>query len=103
MEGSAKPVNFERTFMHSLTTTWDNTERGLLPDEIQTIVAETLDAERAKLKRFGDDGQELPLRDTSDSGVDQLESARNFLDTVQVFLNTKVNQLVSTLERFKDS
>ena len=48
MEGSAKPVNFDRTYMHAVTTTWDNTERGLLPEEIKAIVSKKLNAERVK-------------------------------------------------------
>ncbi|KAK5114578.1 hypothetical protein LTR85_010155 [Meristemomyces frigidus] len=99
MEGSAKPVNFERTYMHALTTTWDNTERGLLPDEVNAILDKTLDAERAKLVRLADNGEVLPFRDDTDEGVDQLESVRNFLDTVQVFIHTKVNGITSTQTR----
>ncbi|KAF2769380.1 beta and beta-prime subunits of DNA dependent RNA-polymerase [Teratosphaeria nubilosa] len=100
MEGSAKPVNFERTFMHAVTSTWDNSERGLLPDEVDKIVHEILGPEKSKLKRFADNGQELPQSDTSDEGADQLESVRNFLETVQTFMATKVNGIVSSQSRF---
>ncbi|WPH01439.1 Hypothetical protein R9X50_00428500 [Acrodontium crateriforme] len=100
MEGSAKPVNFDRTFMHAVTTTWDNDERGLLPEEIRAIVTDVLDKERIKLVRYADDGTVLPARDESDEGVDQLESVRNFLDTIDAYLGAKANSLVSTQQRF---
>ncbi|KAK5129605.1 hypothetical protein LTR08_003036 [Meristemomyces frigidus] len=101
MEGSAKPVNFERTYMHAVTTTWDNDERGLLPGEVKTIVDTILDTERNKLVRFADNGEELPFRDDSDEGVDQLESVRNFLDTVQEFIGMKVAGITSTQSRLQ--
>ena len=103
MEGNAKPVNFERTFMHSVTTTWDNSERGLLSNEIEHITDETLNKEREKLSRFADDGSELPQNDTSDAGVDQLESVRNFLDTVAAFIGGKANSTVSSQTRLSNA
>lgn len=99
MEGSAKPVNFERTFMHAVTTTWDNNERGLDSEEVEEIVSKTLDVERKKLARFSDNGTLLAPDDTSDAGVDQLESVRNFMDTVQTFVATKMNGIVSSQSR----
>lgn len=100
MEGSAKPVNFDRTFMHAVTTTWDNNERGMLPEEIGHVVSETLDKERAKITRYSDDGSVLDAKDNSDAGVDQLESIRNFLDTIETFIRTKANGIMSTQSRF---
>ncbi|TKA40769.1 hypothetical protein B0A54_08039 [Friedmanniomyces endolithicus] len=100
MEGSAKPVHFERTFMHAVTTTWDNTERGLTSGEVDDVVEEMLGVERKKLVRFGDDGTELPYRDDSNAGVDQLESVRNFLDTVQDFIGKKMAGIISSQSRF---
>ncbi|EMC92129.1 hypothetical protein BAUCODRAFT_78328 [Baudoinia panamericana UAMH 10762] len=103
MEGSAKPVHFERTWMHAVTSTWDNSERGLMSEEASDIVAEMLDVERRKLVRFADDGRELPFGDTSDEGVDQLESVRGFLETVRVFVGTKVNAVISSQAKYTGS
>ncbi|KAK3109807.1 DNA-directed RNA polymerase III subunit C1 (rpo31) [Teratosphaeriaceae sp. CCFEE 6253] len=100
MEGSAKPVNFERTFMHAVTTTWDNTERGLVEEEVEEIVEETLGVERKKLVRFADNGTQLPFRDDTDEGVDQLESVRDFLDTVQDFIAMKTRAIIGSQSRY---
>nr|POE56345.1 dna-directed rna polymerase iii subunit rpc1 [Quercus suber] len=100
MEGSAKPVNFDRTFMHAVTTTWSNSERGMLPAEINRLVSEVLDKERAKIVRYSDDGSVLDAKDDSDAGVDQLESIRQFLDAIETFISTKANGIISTQRRF---
>ena len=100
MEGSAKPVNFDRTYMHAVTTTWDNTERGLEPDEVRRIVSDNLDQERSKRVREADDGTILPDNDESDAGVDQKQSIRNFLDTIEAYLGAKADKLASTQSRF---
>ncbi|KAK4900819.1 DNA-directed RNA polymerase III subunit C1 (rpo31) [Elasticomyces elasticus] len=103
MEGSAKPVHFERTFSHAVTLTWDNAERGLTVQEVDEILDERLGVERVKLGRIADDGTALSYRDETDEGVDQLESVRNFLDTVQDFVGKKMSGLVSSQARFQES
>ncbi|GAB7350023.1 hypothetical protein MBLNU459_g0697t1 [Dothideomycetes sp. NU459] len=95
MEGSAKPVHFDRTFTHAVTTTWNNADRGLRPIEILNITARTLDPEREKLDRISLLGEKLGYKDTSDHGIDQLESARDFLDTVQNYVAIKADKLAS--------
>ncbi|KAK3678902.1 DNA-directed RNA polymerase III subunit C1 (rpo31) [Recurvomyces mirabilis] len=99
MEGSAKPVNFERTWMFAITTTWRNEEKGLSGEEVEGIVEETLGVERKKIKRFADDGRELAYGDQTDEGVDQLESVRNFLETVQVFIRGKMDGILESQRR----
>ncbi|KAK3709098.1 DNA-directed RNA polymerase III subunit C1 (rpo31) [Vermiconidia calcicola] len=94
MEGSAKPVNFERTFSHAVQSTWDNTERGLTQKEIETVVDKVLGDERKLLVRVGRD-----YHDQSDDGIDQLESIREFLDTVDGFIAGRVKELVSNQTR----
>ena len=89
MEGKAKPVNFERTFNHCEAMTWDNEERSLLPREIIVACEEILAPWRAKLNRVSLMGESLSYRDDSPNGIDQHESTRNFLDTVEDFLHTK--------------
>ena len=89
MEGKAKPVNFERTFNHCEAVTWDNEERGFLPREIIVACEELLSPWRAKLNRVSLLGESLAYRDDSSKGVDQYESTRNFLDSVEDFIHTK--------------
>ncbi|KAG9962267.1 beta and beta-prime subunits of DNA dependent RNA-polymerase, partial [Aureobasidium melanogenum] len=95
MEGSAKPVHFDRSFTHAVTTTWDLNDRGLRPSEIMQITTDTLDPERAKLERISLTGEKLGYNDKSDHGVDQLESARDFLDTVQNYIQIKCDKLAA--------
>ncbi|MCJ1475052.1 hypothetical protein MMC13_003712 [Lambiella insularis] len=91
MEGKAKPVNFDRTFIHAETTTWSNDERGLLPWEITSTCKELLATERAKLARISSGGKILSYSDHSVTGIDQMESARDFLDSIEDFVNAKAH------------
>ncbi|KAK4989025.1 DNA-directed RNA polymerase III subunit C1 (rpo31) [Elasticomyces elasticus] len=99
MEGNAKPVNFERTFIHAVSTTWDNEERGLRPSEVSQITRKKLDPERSKLTRFSLTGEQLAYTDKSDHGIDQSESARDFLDTVENFIEAKAERLANVREK----
>lgn len=100
MEGSARPVNFERTFSHAVSSTWDNSERGLTQAEVADIVSQTLGREKAKIRRFGDNGRELAYDDQGDDAIDQKESMRNFLATVEDFVGSKVSGMVSTQKKY---
>ena len=90
MEGRAKPVNFERTFMHSQAITWNNVDEALLPAEITKMCKEKLDIERKKYKRQSELGKPLGFTLQDDSEVDQKESAREFLSSIEEFLAKKV-------------
>ncbi|BDD57158.1 hypothetical protein MPDQ_003502 [Monascus purpureus] len=95
MEGKAKPVHFDRTFIHAESTTYSNKDRSLLPAEIMEVCEEMLSKERAKLKRTDLLGNELGYMDRSDRGVDQFESARDFLDSIESYVQSKADKLVS--------
>lgn len=95
MEGKAKPVHFDRTFIHSESTTYNNDERSLLPSEIMDVCEEMLSTERAKLSRKDLLGKELGYADRSDHGIDQFESARDFLDSIEQYVQTKAERLIS--------
>ncbi|KAJ2903009.1 DNA-directed RNA polymerase III subunit RPC1 [Zalerion maritima] len=92
MEGSAVPVHFLRTWTHAENITWNNDEPGLLPDEIRKLSRSMLDAERQRYKRKGLLGQNLAYDDSSDMGVDEYESVRQFLNTIQAFVNNIVSK-----------
>ncbi|KAF2753317.1 beta and beta-prime subunits of DNA dependent RNA-polymerase [Pseudovirgaria hyperparasitica] len=51
MEGNAKPVNFERTYTHAITTTWDAEERSIPPEQIGYEVERLLRKRRSLLQR----------------------------------------------------
>lgn len=52
MEGQAKPVNFDRTFTHVVTSNWDNSTKKLSPSDIKALTEKSLRKDRAKLKRL---------------------------------------------------
>lgn len=93
MEGRAKPVHFERTFTHAESTTYDVRDRGLLPSEIRNLCYELLASERAKLNRIDLMGRQLDYMDRSNRGVDQHESARDFLQSVEDYVGAKASRL----------
>ncbi|GAD97439.1 DNA-directed RNA polymerase III subunit RPO31 [Paecilomyces variotii No. 5] len=95
MEAKAKPVHFDRTFIHAESTTYENDERSLLPHEIMNVCREMLAPERAKLVRNDLLGNVLDYKDESDHGVDQFESAREFLDSIEHYVQLKANRLQS--------
>ncbi|KAH7082572.1 hypothetical protein BKA63DRAFT_501235 [Paraphoma chrysanthemicola] len=98
MEGKAQPVHFDRTFSHSITSTWNNDEPSLTPEEIRVHAKSMLETERAKYPRFKLDGvTSLDYNDKSDAAIDQRESMRDFLDTVQAYVFDKAKKLEITL------
>ncbi|KAF1358528.1 beta and beta-prime subunits of DNA dependent RNA-polymerase [Lizonia empirigonia] len=98
MEGKAKPVHFDRTFSHAVTSTWNNDEPTLVPKEIREHVHARMNTERNKYPRYALDGvTRLAFDDNSDSGIDQKESMRDFLDTVEDYVGKKATKLETTL------
>ncbi|KAF7510795.1 hypothetical protein GJ744_005895 [Endocarpon pusillum] len=96
MEGSAVPVNFERTFAHVEATTFDMADKGIHPDEIKTCTAELLHGRRVKTSRMTLLGE--PLEDNIDledvhmeQHADLLEGEREFLNTVENFVRQKAD------------
>ncbi|KAI0134089.1 hypothetical protein BJ170DRAFT_184253 [Xylariales sp. AK1849] len=87
MEGSAVPVHFERTWSHAENLTWSNKERALLPFEILELCNSMLDKERARYQRKGLlNGETLAYDDQTDYGIDEHESSRHFLRTIEDYV-----------------
>lgn len=95
MEGKAKPVNFDRTFIHAETTTYDNDERSLIPEEICKVCEEMLAPQRDKLVRKDLLGNILRYYDDTDHSIDQFENARDFLKSIENYVHEKADRLVS--------
>lgn len=94
MEGSARPVHFDRTWTHAENLTWSNEDRAMLPDEITAFCESMLEKERDRYKRRHlVDGRELDYDDQTDSAIDEHESARDFLRTVQDYVNNRATKL----------
>jgi DNA-directed RNA polymerase III subunit RPC1 len=98
MEGKAQPVQFDRTFSHAITSTWNNKEPSLTVEAVRTHTEAKLNTERNKYPRFKlDNVTRLDYNDKSDAGIDQKESVRDFLDTVQAYIFKKAQKLETTL------
>ena len=97
MEGSAEPVHFLRTWSHAENLTWDNNEPSMTPDGIREFCDSMLEVERTRLPRKGLLGEELEYDDGTDYGIDEHESARRFLKTIEGYCEG----LASKLERVR--
>ncbi|KAI9752373.1 MAG: hypothetical protein M4579_005644, partial [Chaenotheca gracillima] len=93
MEGKAKPVHFDRTYTHSQATTWNDADRALNPEEIRDLCDKVLAPEEAKLQRKSFDGHMLAYDDQTDAGTDQMESMREFLNSIRSYLHGKAKDV----------
>ena len=91
MEASAKPVDFDRTYTHIETITFNSDDPGLQTDAIATIMEEILKPRREALQRISYGGEVLPYETSDDSLADQYESPRAFLQTIHDFVLAKCN------------
>ena len=116
MEGRAKPVNFERTFLHaqvskcpfylhcvstddiSKSSTWSNKEGGLLPYQINEQLQELVQPSKSKNVRKSLLGESLEYDDNSTMAIDQHESNRDFIRTLEHFTADKAERLAQLRE-----
>ena len=82
------------------TSTWNNNDKSLLPWEILATCEELLSKERTKLTRKSLLGENLEYSDTSPAGVDQMESARDFLTDIEAYIRAKAFAQASLRERY---
>ena len=97
MEGSAEPVHFTRTWSHAENLTWDNNEDSMTPDGIREFCDSMVEVERKRFPRKSLLGEELEYDDGTDYGIDEHESARRFLKTIESYCEG----LASKLERVR--
>jgi DNA-directed RNA polymerase III subunit RPC1 len=98
MEGSAEPVHFQRTWTHAENLTWDNEERAMTPAEIRSFCNSMLEVERKRFPRRGLlHNEELAYDDSTDYGIDEHESARRFLKTIE----SQVEAMATKLEKVR--
>ncbi|RMZ91921.1 hypothetical protein DV736_g829, partial [Chaetothyriales sp. CBS 134916] len=101
MEASAKPVDFERTFSHVEATTYNLEDSGLSRTEIESVLERKLSAKQKSLTRLALDGTELRYDTDEDQYVDQHESARTFLRSINDFIMGKIAQFEAVREEKK--
>ena len=105
MEGSAVPVNFDRTWSHAEALTYNNAEPSLLPDEITSHCASLLSGKVGALQRFGlIDNELLPYEMAENDplvyyGVDMKEGERNFLETISQHVRKKAEKLAEARKK----
>lgn len=92
MEGRGKPVSFERAFIHAEAT--NDSSRNLTSSEMVPAYEELLSDERKKFARKDLVGNPLNYNDTSDHGIDHLESTRTFLSSMLEYIETKARKTV---------
>ncbi|KAK4214684.1 DNA-directed RNA polymerase III subunit RPC1 [Rhypophila decipiens] len=103
MEGEAKPVNFDRTWVHTEFSSKGYEDRALLPEEIVDMCKEILDGERKKYPRKSlvtgeplkyDD---LTIRDSNAHevliAIDEHEGARGFLNSIHSYISGRAFNL----------
>lgn len=84
MEGEAMPVNFHRMWKHAEALSYNRFDPALLPYEITQCCTELLVPEKDKYKRRGlRDNTRLDYNDQSDYAIDEHESAREFLSSIE--------------------
>ncbi|KAH0542064.1 hypothetical protein FGG08_003529 [Glutinoglossum americanum] len=106
MEGRAMPVNFERTFVHAQvrraadeSITRMGKDVCLLPYQIIETCNECLYPEEAKLTRKDLEGKLLDYNDKTDRGLDQHESARDFLSSIKDHVHQRARRLADLRDR----
>lgn len=59
------------------------------------MCSDLLSSERLKLARYSPDGRLLDYSDRSDFGIDHMESARDFLQSIEDFVSRKAHELAA--------
>lgn len=100
MEGSAKPVNFDRTWSHAENLTWSNNEAALMPMDIVAFCDSMLAQERARFPRKTLVGDALLDYDNAnDEFTDEHEGARDFLRSIEAYVASRAGKLSGVLRQ----
>jgi len=96
MEGNAKPVNFVRSWDHSLNISFNDEEVGLLPYQIRQVTDNILSPLENKLIRYDNVGQLVSKeKQDDDAYVDQNDAERNFYTSIRDFIEEKSVKLAN--------
>ena len=94
MEGKAKPVNLERTWLHAQNSEWRHDEVSLAPKEIEERAKTYLQKYKDQCtRRHVSSNEEMEYTDQSYDAIDQFESKRQFLKEVEEFVGARSDQL----------
>lgn len=96
MEGNAQPVNFVRSWDHSLNVSFNEHEQGLLPYQVIQETNKILHPLEKALTRYDNTGNVISSADVDgDMDVDQHDAERNFYSSIRDFMKVKAVQLGS--------
>lgn len=76
--------------------TWNNQERSLRPDELLEGTINLLQPEKDRVARRSLTDKPMDYHDQSNAAIDQYESKREFLQTIEKFMSTKADDLART-------
>lgn len=94
MEGTDRPVNFQRTWTHAENLTMDVNEPSMTPAEVKEFCDSMLDAQRKRYPRRGLlHNEPLEYDDNSDYAIDEHEGGRRFLREIETFVDELINRL----------
>ncbi|KAL9602953.1 MAG: hypothetical protein Q9219_001478 [cf. Caloplaca sp. 3 TL-2023] len=101
MEARAKPVHFDRTYTHAESISWNNDARALLPSEIIAICKDALTLNQGRLLRqpLVDEQIEIKPSDQSKDDVDELDSVKDYLKTIEKYIQQKANRVAATRKK----
>ena len=100
MEGNAVPVHFDRTWTHAEALTFNNAEPSLLPYQITAHCEELLAKQKSLYTRIGLlNNEPLPYDDPSDYGIDEHESARDFLATITKYVSGLASHMATIRQK----
>ncbi|KAL2754016.1 hypothetical protein ACRALDRAFT_1075933 [Sodiomyces alcalophilus JCM 7366] len=100
MEGSAKPVNFDRTWTHAESFTSDSDEPTMFPDDIVKFCLDVLAKERAHYPRKTLECRtEIDFNHGDEFHTDEHEGARDFLQSIETYVRGRAQKLARVLER----
>lgn len=99
MEGSAKPVNFDRTWTHAESLTLDANEGTMFPEDIDKFTTSMLSRERDRYPRKTVAGDAvLDYDNTELFHTDEHEGARDFLRSIEAYVHGRAEKLAKMLE-----
>ncbi|KAI4168021.1 MAG: hypothetical protein LQ343_006728 [Gyalolechia ehrenbergii] len=101
MEARAKPVHFDRTYTHSESLNWSNDARALLPYEIIAICRDALSQNCQRLLRQPLVTDQMGIDSTveSNDAIDELDSVRDYLHTIEDFIQQKAQRVAAARRR----
>jgi DNA-directed RNA polymerase III subunit RPC1 len=100
MEGNAVPVHFDRTWTHAEALTYNNADPSLLPYQINAHCEKLLVKQKSLYVRKGLLHDEpLPYDDPSDYGIDEHESARDFLATITKYVRGLASRMATIRQK----